>query len=140
MNTANVAALTTLYAHFNEAGDAGAVLDCLHPDIAWTTDPAGFDPGGTYVGKAAVEAYINGLLSAFERVCVEPVESVPVGDDRVLVRTRVRGRAFRTHAEVSFEWAHLWRTAGELVVDVQTFLDWERAKDAAGLRDAAARL
>ncbi|GAC1436503.1 MAG: hypothetical protein NVSMB51_08030 [Solirubrobacteraceae bacterium] len=135
MKTADLSAVTALYAHFNEAGDARAVLEQLHPDVSWTTDPDGFDPGGTYTGKTAVEAYINGLLSAFEEVHVEPVESVTLGEDRLLVRTEVYGRVFFSQAVSRFEWCHLWTIAGGMIVAVQTFLDWERARQVSGASD-----
>lgn len=126
----NFAMLTELYSDFNARGRAEAILQHMHPEVEWTTDPAGFDPGGTYSGRSAVRSYLSGLLQGFQRISVEPLESLALADGRVLVRSRVDGRELQTGASVSFEWSQLWTFSDSLVVAVRTFLDWETARAA----------
>lgn len=118
------------YARFNQ-GDVEWLLDHVDPQVVWEDAPE--VPGAkTYRGQVAVRKFLLSFDRVWEEIRFEPQELR--GEDQVVVAfCRLRGRGRSSGAGVSQRVGHVWEFRSGNVVRVRTFLDWERAAEAAGV-------
>lgn len=122
--------LREAYEAFNR-GDFESVLDRADPDFELMR-PSGGTYGGSEPirGRDAVLAYLR--PDAFERQQVTPLEFVENGDV-VLVRLNAYGRGAGSGIEVEVEAFHVWWARDGRALRLETHLDRESAREAAGL-------
>lgn len=101
------------------------------PGIEWT-DPPEIPGGGTHVGLEAVRASWAQYTETLEDWALDPQE-VLVGEDDILVRSRVGGRARHTGIPIDLELYQVWTARDGRLVRHRAFLDRKNALAAAGL-------
>jgi ketosteroid isomerase-like protein len=120
------------------AGDYETVVASYDSEIRLNPDPeaswVGMDED--YLGHEGVRRYLRAVYEAFEDYRPEIEQIIDVGEGRVLTLAVEHGRGRGSGAEVqAARTAHLWTLRGEKAVQIDLFLDRERALEALGLAD-----
>jgi ketosteroid isomerase-like protein len=141
MSRENVEAVRTALEAFNTQGLA-SIPEYWHPEIEWHTDPLVPEPG-VYKGFDAVRTYLEGFLRASGEMSINTAggmrlsiqELVDVGEDEVLSLLTVSGPPRgQTDQQTQFlNWAQIMSVRDGKIVRVRSFLDEDRALEAAGL-------
>ncbi|WP_433507597.1 nuclear transport factor 2 family protein [Pseudonocardia halophobica] len=112
-------------------GDAGPLLEILHPEVEWNeAEHSPYWRGGPYIGpQAVVENVLAKLAEDAEDFTVEVRRMVGAGDT-VLVEARYRATAMTGTGEpLDVQAAHVWDFENGKVVRWQQYLDtWEMAR------------
>jgi ketosteroid isomerase-like protein len=133
----NVAVVRRVYAAW-AVRDYEAILALYDPEIRLNPDPeaswVGIDED--YVGHEGVRRYLRAVYEAFEDYRPEVEKLIAVGPDRVLTLAIEHGRGRGSGAEVqAAKTAHLWTLRDGQAIQIDLFLDRERAFAAAGLAE-----
>jgi len=123
MSQNNVDLIRTLYGAF-AAGDVGAVVARMSPDIVWNeAENFPYSDGNPYRGPdaivAGVFARLGGEWDGFE---VAPEEFLDAGD-RVVMLGRYRGAFKATGKSQNAQVVHVWRVAGGKAIGFQQYVD-----------------
>jgi ketosteroid isomerase-like protein len=132
MSRENVEIVRRVYDALNH-GDWDAVFRETHPDFEMTTQRA---PGaGRHRRRAAVQAFGEDYIAAFDNMIFEPEEFIENGDDvLVLLTRRARAKGGGT-AEMVVRNGHLWRVRDGAILSMKSFPDPAKALEAAGLSE-----
>jgi ketosteroid isomerase-like protein len=130
MSRENVEILRTAYAQAAARGIEG-ILECTTEDLVWISDPQ-FPGGGTHMGKENVRRWLNEIW-IYEEVSIDVEEIIDL-DDRALGITRFHAVP-PDGPKVDWLWCHLVSFKDGLINQAQSFLDRQRALEAAGLRE-----
>ena len=117
------------------ARDYEAVLSTYDPDIRLNPDPESWWVGveEDYVGHEGVNRYMRGVYEAFTDYRPEVEQIIDVGEGRVLTLAVEHGTGRGSGAEVqSSKTAHLWTLKDGKAVQLDLFLDRDRAFQAVG--------
>jgi ketosteroid isomerase-like protein len=133
----NVAVVSRVYDAW-AARDYDAVLALYDPEIRLNPDPeaswVGIDED--YVGHDGVRRYLRAVYEAFEDYRPEVEELIAVGPEKVLTLAVEHGRGRGSGAQVqAAKTAHLWTLREGKAVQIDLFLDRERAFAVAGLSE-----
>jgi ketosteroid isomerase-like protein len=112
------------------AGEYEALFAAYDPDIRLNADPEAWWVGmdDDYAGHDGVRRYMKAVYEAFEEYRPEIERIIDAGDGRVLTLAVEHGRGRGSGAEVkAMKTAHLWTLRGGKAVQVDLFLDRERA-------------
>jgi ketosteroid isomerase-like protein len=134
MAPADVQLVRRIYAAW-AADDYETVYAGYHPDIRLNPDPEAWWVGveEDYIGHDGVRRYMSAVYEAFADYRPEIEEIVDLGDGRVLTLAVEHGRGRGSGAEVlAAKTAHLWTVRDGAAVQVDLFLDRERALAAVG--------
>lgn len=135
MSSRDVAIIRRLYDAW-KADDYETVFATYDPDIRIKPDPEAWWVGvdENYRGHDGMRRYMSGVYEAFAEYRPEVERIVDAGDGRVLALAVEHARGKGSGAEVtSFKTAHLWTLRDGKAVQVDLFMDRERALEAAGL-------
>ena len=132
MSQENVEIARAGYKAFNR-GDIDGLLDLCAPDIEWR-DFAAID-SETVTGKAAIRAYFETVMEAWEEIRREPQEIIDLGGDRVLVVAHLTGRGKGSGIEVDARGADLLTFGGGRLVCWMAYADRAEALEAVGLSE-----
>jgi ketosteroid isomerase-like protein len=135
MSQENVEVVRQAFEAFNANG-LSAMAETWDPEIVWHTDPTVPEPG-VYEGKDAVRAYLEGFIRAFGAWHLEVQDLIDLGGEDVLSVMTALGRPLgQTQQETQFlEWCHISSVRNNKAVRIRSFLDKERAFEAAGLSE-----
>jgi ketosteroid isomerase-like protein len=97
----------------------------------WNTEGV----AGTYWGCELVRKHINDRVEVLGHFQIDPEQVIEAGPNRVLVVYEVRGQAGQSEAPWTQRMAQSLRFEGGRVIEVQDYLDVDRALEAAGLRE-----
>jgi ketosteroid isomerase-like protein len=98
-----------------------------------------FDPRAVTLGLAntrgreARRRTLSQVYGEMGQMLFDPDELIDLGDDRLLVIGRMKGRGRASGAPFEMEWANLWTISEGLVVRDEQFGDHAEAVEAAGL-------
>ena len=114
---------------------AGPALEqLLHPDFVFHAGEADFTGlQGSYEGVDGFIAFLREWYSVWARYRQEPEEFIDVGDGRVLVLGRERGRSLSSDAEVAAEVGSVYHVRDGRIARIDAYQHWENARRAAGL-------
>jgi ketosteroid isomerase-like protein len=107
--------------------DGQALFDLLTDDFVGTVSagmPHGV--GGDRQGPVAMITGVWGRITSIYDVHVDPVEYLPVDDERVVVLGRYRGQARDGGSSVDAVFAHVITTRGDRVAALQQITDTAR--------------
>lgn len=107
--------------------DGQALLDVLTDDFVGTVSagmPHGV--GGTHEGPADMIGCVWGRIASLYEMHVDPVEYLPVDDERVVVLGRYWGTARDGDSAVDAVFAHIITTRGDRVAALQQITDTAR--------------
>ena len=114
--------------------DVEAVLEVMAQDVEFSA-PVTQELAGknvSYEGHDGIREYFDDVARVWQELEVFLHEYHEVGDDRILVAGRVRGRGTARHiVDEPAQWA--WRIEGEKVVWGSVFSDREEAVRSVGL-------
>jgi ketosteroid isomerase-like protein len=137
MSKENLALVEGIYSAF-AAGDIGAVLAAMSPDMVWNeAENFPYADGNPYRGPDAI------LTGVFARIGAEwdgfqvVVEEILDAGDAIVALGRYRGTCKATGREMDAQLAHVWRVAGGKAVFFQQYTDTLQAARVTGaVRDA----
>jgi ketosteroid isomerase-like protein len=135
MSQEKVEVVRRSYQAFNENGLVGAT-EFWDSEIVWHTDPMVPEPG-VYTGFDTVRTYLEGFIRAFGAWHVDTRELIDLDGDEVLSVLTVGGRPLgQTDEETQFlDWAWIVSVREGKITHVRSFLDKDRAFEAAGLAE-----
>ena len=134
MSEENVELVRRIFSEYQELGLA-SFAEFMDPDIEFHTDPLVPEPG-VYEGKEAVIAYMEGWIGTFKRFPIELKEVIDLGDEDVLMFTKIRGQlAGQGAADTELDWCVMNTIRGGKVTRIRSFFDRNRALEAAGLSE-----
>jgi ketosteroid isomerase-like protein len=109
-------------------------LELLAPEVKWYGTVGGLYEGRVYEGHVAVIKGYQESFGAWEDMTLEVEELIPVGDS-VLVYWHEIARFQDSDATIEARTAGIYTVADGQVVEVRTFLDRAKAREALGLED-----
>jgi ketosteroid isomerase-like protein len=115
-------------------GDLQWLLDHVAPDYEFRTTQLFPDMEAVYRGRDGLREFWNTFREPWESLAVEIERIEAVGEDRVLALYRFRGLG-RDGVEVTLPFANLLTIKDGLLTQNIAFADWQRALEAAGLRE-----
>ena len=132
MSQENVALIQGIYDGF-AAGDVGAVLGAMSPDIVWNeAENFPYADGNPYVGPQAIaEGVFARCLGEWDGFAVRPEEFLDAGDT-VVVLGRYGGSCKATGRPMNPQMAHVWRVADGKAVGFQQYVDTLQVARATG--------
>lgn len=102
--------------------------------IEWRDDPSVPD-AGTYRGREGVRRHIKDRVEVLGHFQIDPEQVIEAGENRVLVVYELRSLAGQSEAPWTQRMAQCLRFEGGRVIEVQDYLDVDRALEAAGPRE-----
>jgi uncharacterized protein len=130
MSRENVEAVRRFVEQFNANGELPWAA--MGPDVVWVVDPGAF-LAGSYRGHDGVRTLFERLAEVFGEVRVETDELIDAGDSVIAIgRFRVRGRV--SGATGTQQIAAVFQLRDGLIVGYRSYLRYEEAVDALGLR------
>jgi ketosteroid isomerase-like protein len=132
MSHETVEIVRAVYERWRE-GDFRVSVDLFDPHAVLVIGP-GFLDEGTYLGIAAIAAYMRELLEPWTHLTVEAEEIVPAGDS-VLVLVRMRGLGSTSGIAMEERYFMLWSFRGRNVIRIESIRERAEALEAAGLSE-----
>jgi ketosteroid isomerase-like protein len=119
----NVAVVQGLYDGF-AAGDVGAVLGAMRPDVVWNeAENFPYADGNPYVGPQAIaEGVFARCIGEWDGFTVRVDEILDAGDT-VVALGRYTGTCKATGKAMNAQLAHVWRVADGKIVRFQQYTD-----------------
>jgi ketosteroid isomerase-like protein len=132
MSQENAERAVRLYEVWNTDGIGAVAKDFWAQEIEWHDDPSVPD-AGSYRGREEVRAHIEERVEVLGHFRINQERVIELGTGRVLVIYEVIGQGGRSAAPWKQRMAQALRFEGDRVIEVQDFLDVDRALEAAGL-------
>jgi ketosteroid isomerase-like protein len=128
---AETEALREAYAALNR-NDIPAIVKVFDPQIEWT-EPAEYAGGGTYHGRAAVEAHLSQSRESWAEGSCEP-ERFFVADDKIVVFVYVRARLKHEMDWREGRMADVYTFRNGKAIQMRAFADRRQALEWAGVK------
>jgi ketosteroid isomerase-like protein len=134
MSEENVALAKRVIDAFNRR-DVDAIFECVNQDVEWfPAMPVTFGDGALR-GREDVESYVREVSDTWEEYRVLAQDFRDLGDDQVLVLSRVEGRGAGSGGLVDAEMGQIFEFRDDKISLVRTYLDHGEALQAAGLAE-----
>jgi ketosteroid isomerase-like protein len=114
--------------------DADAVMEFTTSDVEWFPAMPGTIEGDSYLGREAVETYIEEGRDIWEEIRIDAEEFRDLGD-RALLLGRMEGLGRGSGARVTTPYAMVFDFRGNKISRVRSFLDHDEALRAADLSE-----
>jgi ketosteroid isomerase-like protein len=134
MSQENVEIVRRAAAAFNR-GDLDAWFGYLADDIDHRAVEGAPDDPGPIHGKDALRAYVQDWLGTFDDFKSEPDELIDAGEDKVIVVTRISGRAKLSGVEADLTYAALYKLRDGKIAWGREYWTRDEALEAAGLSE-----
>jgi uncharacterized protein len=132
MSEANVEIAERVIDAFNRR-DVDAIFECVNQDVEWfPAMPVTFS-GGALRGREGIESYIGEVGDTWDEYRVVAQDFRGLGDDQVLVLSRVEGRGAGSGGLVDSAMGQIYDFRDGKISRVRTYLDHAEALKAAGL-------
>jgi ketosteroid isomerase-like protein len=123
-----------LYEAWNEEGVSGVAERFWAEEIVWRDDVTIPDPG-VYRGREEVRKHIAERVDLLGHFHIQIERAAEAGESQVLVVYEVVGHGGQSGAPWGQRMAEILRFAGDRVIEVQDYLDVDRALEAVGLSE-----
>jgi ketosteroid isomerase-like protein len=133
MSEENVELVRQGYEAWNR-GDLQWMVDHVTPDFEFRTAQLFPDTDAIYRGREGLRQFWNTFQGPWETLLVEVERIEPIGDARVLVLLRFRGRG-RDGLEVALDYANVSTIENGMVTLMVGFANWQEALEVAGLQE-----
>jgi ketosteroid isomerase-like protein len=134
MSQANMEVAKRVVDAFNRR-DIDAIFDYVNPDLEWfPAMPVTFG-GGPLRGREGIESYIREVNDTWEEYRVVGQDFRDLGEDQVLVLSRVEGRGAGSRGLVDAAMGQIFDFRDGKISRVRTYLDHGEALRAAGLQE-----
>jgi ketosteroid isomerase-like protein len=138
MSQENVEIIRRYFEVFNQGGpDAVISGGFLSPEFVWDPSPSGIPGIGVYRGYDEFRSFFENdwfQTFPFEEWELEVEELIGRGD-QVIAMTRQRGRGANSGVAAELEQAHITTLRDGQIVRAESYLDREKALEAAGLSE-----
>jgi ketosteroid isomerase-like protein len=134
MSQENVEAIRRVYKAASRR-DREAFIDMLAEDVVWDLSRSAFPDARVYHGKEGAREWLSGMEDAFEGLDYGAEEITDLGQDRVLVVLRVKGRGEFSKIGVDYRFATVMTFRDGKVVRMDRYGDRAEALEAAGLSE-----
>jgi ketosteroid isomerase-like protein len=133
MSQANMETAKRVIDAFNRR-DVDAILECVNPDLEWFPAMPVAPGGGALRGREGIESYIREVNDTWEEYRVVGQDFRDLGDDQLLVLSRVEGRGAGSRGLVDAAMGQMFDFRDGRISRVRTYLDHGEALRAAGLQ------
>jgi ketosteroid isomerase-like protein len=133
MSAENVERVRRGVAAFESTGDLGEFLESCAEDIVWDVSRSDFPDKGVYHGHEGVREWMRSLEDAFGDLAWEFDEITDLGQDRVLVVSRVKGHGQFSKIGIDYRFPYVWTIRDGMVVRMDRYRDRAEALKALGL-------
>jgi ketosteroid isomerase-like protein len=134
MSQENVEIVRGVIEAFNRR-DVDAIFECVNSDIEWfPAVPVSFG-GGALRGREGIEAYLRDVSDTWEAYRVVGQDFRDLGEDRVLVLSRVEGRGAVSGGMVDAAMGQIFDFRDGQISRVRTYLDHGQALKAVALEE-----
>jgi ketosteroid isomerase-like protein len=133
MSRANVEIAKRVIDAFN-GRDVDAIFDCVNADVEWFPAMPVTLGGGALRGREGIESYIREVNDTWEEYRVVRQDFRDLGEDQVLVLSRVEGRGAGSRGLVDAAMGQIFDFRDGKISRVRTYLDHGEALRAAGLQ------
>ena len=114
--------------------DVDAIFECVNPDVEWF--PAmSVTFGGGLRGREGIESYVREVGDTWEEYRVVGQDFRDLGEDRVLVLSRVEARGAGSGGLVDTKMGQVFDFRDGRIARVRTYLDHGQALKAVGLAE-----
>ena len=114
--------------------DVDAIFACVNPDVEWF--PAmSVTFGGGLRGHEGIESYVREVNDTWEEYRVVAHDFRDLGEDQVLVLSRVEGRGAGSGGLVNAAMGQIFDFRDGKIARVRTYLDHDQALAAVGLSE-----
>jgi ketosteroid isomerase-like protein len=136
MSQENVEIVRRAFEQFTREGWEPLMGTVWDPEIVWNMSPTGIPGLGTYRGFDELRSFFEDWFSTFpfEEWEQELDEVIDCGE-RVVALTRQRGHGSASGAVTELEYAQVIRLREGKVVEVDMYVDRDKALEAAGLSE-----
>ena len=114
--------------------DAEAMMESMTPDVEWVPVMGAMEGGGSFRGRAGLEAYLDGLGKAWGELQLLPDEFRDLGD-RTLVIGRMLGRGHGSGVTVDTRIGVVYDWRDGKISCFRSFFDPAEAIKAVGLEE-----
>jgi ketosteroid isomerase-like protein len=115
--------------------DVDAIFECVNQDVEWfPAMPVTFG-GGALRGREGIEAYIREVSDTWEEYRVVGQDFRALGEDQVLVLSRIEGRGAGSGGLVDAAMGQIFDFRECKIARVRTYLDHGEALRAGGLSE-----
>ena len=111
------------------------LLEICAEDIVWDVSRSDFPDKGVYHGLEGVREWLRGLDDAFEGLVWEFDEITDVGQNRVLVVSRVKGQGQFSKIGIDYRFEYVCTFRDGIVVRMDRYRDRAEALKAVGLAE-----
>jgi ketosteroid isomerase-like protein len=133
MSEANVEIARRVFAAFERTGDLEVLQEYWAEDIVWDVSRSDFPDKGIYYGMEGVREWTRGIEDAFEGLVWEFEEITDLGQDRVLVVTRLKGHGQFSKIGIDYRFPYVLTLRDGIVIRVDRYRDRAEALKAVGV-------
>jgi ketosteroid isomerase-like protein len=133
MSQANVEIAKRVIDAFNRR-DVDGIFECVNPDVEWFPAMSATFGGGLR-GREGIESYVREVSDTWEEYRVVGQDFRDLGEDQVLVLSRVVGRGASSGGLVDAEMGQVYDFRDGRIARVRTYLDHSKALQAVGLAE-----
>ena len=123
------------FAAFARAGDIEVLLELCAEDIVWDVSRSDFPDKGIYHGLEGVREWTRGIEDAFEGLVWEFEEITDLGQNRVLVVSRLKGQGQFSKIGIDYRFPYVLTFGDGIAVRVDRYRDRAEALEAVGLAE-----
>ncbi len=134
MSQANVEIAKRVIDAFN-GRDVDSIFKCVNSDIEWFPALPGVVEGDGYRGREGIEMYFEEISNTWEEYSVVGQDFRDLGNDRVLVLSRVKGRGRGSGVQVDSPIGVIYDFRDGKMSRVRAYLNHGEALRAAGVSD-----
>jgi uncharacterized protein len=134
VSQANVETAKRVIDAFNHR-DLDAILKCVNQDVEWFPAMPVTSGGGALRGREGIESYLREVSDTWEEYRVVAQDFRDLGDDQVLVLSRVEGRGAGSGGLIDAPMGQIFDFRDGKISRVRTYLDHGEALRAVGLED-----
>ena len=134
MSQENVEVAKRVIDAFNRR-DVDAIFECVARDVEWFPAMPVTSSGGALRGRGGIESYVREVSDTWEEYRVAAQDFRDLGDDQVLVLSRVEGRGAGSGGLVDAPMGQIFDFRDGKISRVRTYLDHAEALQAVGLEE-----
>ena len=119
--------------YLDDWSEPGAIEERWDPDLVLNQSSDLLDATGAFHGYEGLRKVFGEIAESFREIAWEPVEVIPLGDERYLVKVTISGHGKGSGISLRREIGHLFTLREGRAARVDVHWDWEQAREAAGL-------
>ena len=135
MSRQNMEIARRVFASFERTGDLEVLREYWAEDIVWDVSRSDFPDKGIYHGVEGVREWMHSIQDAFEGLIWEFEEITDLGQNRVLVVSRLKGHGQFSKIGIDYRFPYVLTFRDGIAVRVDRYRDRAEALKAVGLSE-----